>query len=439
MIEQFKTRMDGWRNLFSGIGKKGADKTEDNSFSKYSLFDDQTLSYIYDGDGLGTRIINRIPDDMTRTGWEIDNDKDGKIKEEQDRLKLGQILNQALKYARLYRGCIVVIITETGSLEIPLSSAIQKIVGLKVFSAARIQLFSSDFISDPNSPFFEDVEWFHVLLRDGSEQIIHRSRCIVFKGEMTSDYGDLDLQYKYWGFSIIQKIWNQLSNYGVSEKGVANLMQEFAIGKYTLANLAQILARNTPEAYEQIYNRIESIHYSKSIINAVLLDEKENYTRDSVNVTGLPELIDRAMMNLSAVCGIPVTLLFGRSPAGMNATGESDIRDYYDGVDVKRNNILLPEIQKITNIIGGYVYPSTTEKYTITFNSLWEPTRKEQAEIDNLEANTYEKWIVNMVLDPEEVRAKIFPELEQSTINRMEEEPEESILTEPLETMEEVI
>jgi hypothetical protein len=123
----------------------------------------------------------------------------------------------------------------------------------------------------------------------------------------------------------------------------------------------------------------------------------------------------------------------------MNATGESDIRDYYDGVDVKRNNILLPEIQKITNIIGGYVYPSTTEKYTITFNSLWEPTRKEQAEIDNLEANTYEKWIVNMVLDPEEVRAKIFPELEQSTINRMEEEPEESILTEPLETMEEVI
>jgi len=428
MIKNTQLKEDGWVNLIAGIGKSNSDKTEHNEFGSYQIFDDETLSLIYDGEGLGAAIIDTYANDMTRTGWIIENDKDQKIEKEQNRLKIEQVFNKALKYARLYRGSIIVMVTDRGKLEDKLSSNINKIIGLKVFSAARIELQSSDFVTDPNSEYFEDVEYFHVRLRNGQLQNVHKSRCIVFYGEMSSDSGNLDFQYRYWGFSTIQRIWDRLSNYAMTEKGVANLMLEFCVGKYKLTGLASILAQNTTEAFKKIYNRIDIINLSKSSINAVLLDaDKEDYTRDSVNVSGLSDLIDRSMMNLSSVCGIPVTKLFGRSPAGMNATGDSDIRDYYDKIDVKRKNILQSEIQKVIDIISGYVYPGTSEKYTITFNSLWEPTQKEQAEIENLQANTDEKYIANMVLDPEEVRTQRFPELLTHSLPVVEEEEIEEV------------
>lgn len=36
---------------------------------------------------------------------------------------------------------------------------------------------------------------------------------------------------------------------------------------------------------------------------------------------------------LSALTNIPQTILFGRSPAGMNATGESDFENYYNFIE----------------------------------------------------------------------------------------------------------
>ena len=56
--------------------------------------------------------------------------------------------------------------------------------------------------------------------------------------------------------------------------------------------------------------------------------------------TGLPDVYDRVMMDVAGAAKTPVTKLFGRSPAGMNATGESDMNNYYDYIDGLRENQL---------------------------------------------------------------------------------------------------
>ncbi|MFQ8761936.1 MAG: anti-CBASS protein Acb1 family protein [Intestinimonas sp.] len=57
-------------------------------------------------------------------------------------------------------------------------------------------------------------------------------------------------------------------------------------------------------------------------------------------------------LDLSGASRIPVTKLFGRSPAGMNATGESDLRNYYDYVDTLREAKLRPILEKLLPVPG---------------------------------------------------------------------------------------
>jgi len=393
------------------LGKLNVDKTRHNTFDGYEIFDDDFLSNAYDGDGLITKIVNVIPDDMTRAGWRITNDDDNLIWNEMIKMGAAKAINKALKYARLYRGSIIVMVTDRGRLEEPIPKG-AKLQQLRVYSASRIEISAINIIKDPNSIYFDDFDSFYIRTLSGDPFQVHRSRCLVFKGELTSDSGNLDLQYRYWGFSTIQKIWERVSNLASTEQSVANLMMELVIGKYSLSNLAAILAQSTQEALTQLYTRIEIINASKSIINAVLLDKDEDYTRDSANVSGMSDIIDRIMMFVSTVSEIPVTRLFGRSPAGLNATGESDERNYYDKVSSMQETILDAELKKLIGVIKGYISPNTLEESDIIYNSLWEPTQKEKAEIDYIKAQTDALYITNGVILPDEIMKQRFPDLD---------------------------
>ncbi len=414
-------RKDGWINLLAGLGKK-SDKTKHNDWGGYILFDDATLSNMYDGDGLTSNIVDVVPNDMTRNGWEIKNDHDNLIAKEQTRLNASSHFNTALKYARLYRGSVIVIVTKYGTLDTALTEKSGPIIALRVYGADRMPIQSNNIVDNPKSKYFEEVELFPIYKRNGEEMKVHATRCLIFRGETCSDNGELGLNYRYWGFSTIQKIWSRLSNYSTTERGIANLMLEFSVGKYKLSNLAQMLAQGE-DGIAACHNRIEIINASKSIINAVLLGENEEYTRETISVAGLADLVDRMQMNLSAVAKIPVSKLFGRSPAGMSATGEFDLRNYYDNASSAQETRMLFPLQYLTNYIGQYVYPggitaqdgNPAEEYTIEFNSLWEPTEKEQAEINKLNAETDNLNIVNQIYGPEEARTMRYSELDEDS------------------------
>jgi phage-related protein (TIGR01555 family) len=418
-------RKDGWSNVLSGVGKK-QDKTTHSEPGQILLLSDTLLSDMYDAPGLGSVVIDTLPNDMIKAGWEYENDEEQKIENEMTRLDATVKINEAIKYTRVYRGAIIVLVTKQGKLEDPIKPTSGEITNLKVYSAARLTtITSSDIITDPNSKYFDDVEYFEVRLLNGDQIKVHRSRCLVFKGSKSSDYERVDLQYLYWGLSIFQKIYDSLNYFETSFQSVVNVMQEFNIGKYTLKNLASLLAANDQASLEKIFTRIDIINVSKSVLNAVLLGEGEEFTTENSSLSGVPEVLDRMMMHLSSVARIPVTKLFGRSAAGMNATGEGDTRDYYDDVHNTQELWLRPRHQKLVNYIAGYVYPNSTDDYTITYNSLWEPTEKEKAETNKINADSDALYIDRSVVTAEEVRKIRFSELEGEAPEPLEEEEEE--------------
>lgn len=420
-------KKDGWMNLLAGFGKKNTDKTKDTIYEPPTILVEAELTNLWVGDGLAAKIVSVVPGDMTRKWIDIPGDKDDDILTELDRLDAEEKFAEALTWARLYQGAIIVIGAEgSGDLETPMPLKIKGISYLKVYPSSRVEIERQDFVTDQNSPFFGDVEVFRIQSITGDTLRIHRTRCLVFKGVPVpaDSAANIDLKMRYWGMSMLNQIWDRLKNFGAVEQGIANLMYEVVIGKYKLSNLAELLSEK--DGASKVYTRMEIINASKSLINGVLLGENEEYTRDTANTTGVPDIIDRFMMILSGITGIPVTKLFGRSPAGENATGESDARNYYDMVASQQKIKLKPPLQELVNKINGYL--GATKDPSIVFNSIWELTEREEAEIYKLNAEGDNIYNLMGAITAEEITVMRFPDLvegrDSDPIDPEEEEEE---------------
>ena len=300
---------------------------------------------------------------------------------------------------------IVLGINDGGKLEEPINAGrVKGIDWLQVYPIPRITSTITSLVKDPKSPYFGDFEKLDIQGITGAPFPVHRSRCLIFQGDpVPNTISSIGADYMYWGVSSLQSIWQQIKDLGAVSQSVANLMMEVIVGKYKLSNLVEMLSQNNTAA---LYTRMEIINASKSIINGVLLGEGEEYTRDTANLSGIPDVMDRFMMMLSAVSEIPMTRLFGRSPAGQNATGESDLTNYYDMVSSRQETQLQPQLQELVNLIN--LYTKVAKEPQVVFNSLWEPTQTETQVMKKQQAETDKTYIDAGVLTAEEVRASRF-------------------------------
>lgn len=382
------TNTDGWKNIITGLGMKRQDRTTNTSVAMAPKLLPVELTQLYYGEGLGHKIVTGLPGDMVRAGWEISGDKEGILYRAQKRLKVKKQLKEALSWARLYGGSIAVMdIPKTGTLDTPLNLDSLKgkaapMRSLRVYPSARIEMLSTDFVEDTSSPWFEGVEKFRVRkLYGGGYFEVHRSRCLVFYGLPNPGVEDDGLTHeeRFWGVSVLTPIVQGLSSLGAMLQGVGHMGQEFSVAKIKMSNLEQLVAEND---YASIEKRAEVIALTKSLIHAVLLGEGEEFTRENVTFAGVPETIDRMMQWVAGMSGYPVTRLFGRSAAGMNATGDNDMKQYYENVKADQELILEPELTTLLQVINwGEGSPVDDKDLLVEFSPLQPLSEAEQATV----------------------------------------------------------
>src|SRR5690606_6888876 len=177
-----------------------------------------------------------------------------------------------------------------------------------------------------------------------------------------------------------------------------------------IQNLAEMLAADQEGL---VLKRLEMLDMARSIERAVFMDaEKERFEYVTRSIAGMPETLDRLALRLSAGTGIPVTLLMGQSPAGLNATGASDIRLWYDNVRSQQNQHLTPRIGRVVRLAflskDGPTNGKEPEDWSISWRPLWQPTEKEQAETRYLTMQTDVGYIDRGVLSPRKVAESRF-------------------------------
>lgn len=389
-------RRDGWSNVLTGLGGS-LDKRKKTTYSVGTVFTHEELSDFY-ADGLVRRIVDTEPDDMTRE-WLHFVPAKGKSRKDADaletslaKLNVQASVNLARKWSRLFGGSLLFIgAKDGGSLDSPLRiDRVRSISYLRVFDLGEIITSQCVFDEDPFSSTFGEILLYKINAKVGAtrkELYIHSSRCIPFYGPRMPPSAlsvSSSLEVRTWGLSIIQIVWDYLSDFTSALGSVGVILQEFIIGKYRLADLDEMLSQGNESLLQ---TRIQAIDMTKSVIHAVLLGTDEEYSRDSASLSGIPDTLDRFMMILSAVTEIPVTKLFGRSAAGLNATGENDLRNYYDVIRSKQQNELTVSVKRIVDIVRKV--EKITSEPRLIWNPLMQMTEKDEMEKDRIDAERY--------------------------------------------------
>jgi hypothetical protein len=156
---------------------------------------------------------------------------------------------------------------------------------------------------------------------------------------------------------------------------------------------------------ERLQTRMQLVDMQRSSARAVLLDaDGEDFQRIKTDFTGYPEMLDRMMMRLASSIDMPVTILMGRSPAGQNATGDSDFQHWYDSIKSQQTNELTPKLLRVYSILAQ----GKLGDAEIEWCDLNEPTRRKRADDREAQAERDAIYIDKGVVIPEQVAVASF-------------------------------
>jgi phage-related protein (TIGR01555 family) len=395
---------DGLSNLVSGLGLIGKDKRVSDQFI-FSIMDRGQLEAAYRGDWVARKAIDIPAQDATRAWrtWEIDGDDVDKLEEEERRLNIRAKVRKALIQARLYGGSGIILGTGDADYKAPLD--VEKIGagGLKYAHVLPKQyLGAQEPIRDPGSPWFGEPRMYQLSLNTGDARQfeVHPSRVVRFQG---SELPDDALMTDGWGDSVLQAIYDAVHNAALAQESVSSLLHEAKIDVMSIPDLMTNIA--TDEYEQRLLRRFTVAQLAKSTHNTLLMDANEKWEQRQLNFTGLPDL---ARAFLGFACGaadIPVVRFLGESPAGLNATGASDIRNYYDSVSGKQESDLRPAMSRLDEATIRSALGTKPDGIWYCWDPLWQMTEQEVAALAKTKAETTQVY-VSTALIPSEALAK---------------------------------
>lgn len=438
-------RGDGYTNVLNKYGT-----TQDNSeayrYEREPIIPDMQLTSLYEGNGLFSKIIDTPAEEALKHGFNLNlnsDELDNFVEECLDELEWEEKAATAIKWARLYGGSIIVMLIDDGrGLEEPVDwQNIKSIDELRVFERAVVQpdyasLYMQDYGGKGNvnrTSKFGEPEFYYVTSMYGSF-MVHESRCLVFRNGVLPEQVS-NTTYQMWGMPEYIRIKRALRETVTAHTDATKLLERSVQAIYSMKNLASLLA--TDDGEDQVVRRLEVIDMARGLLNSIAIDaDGENYDFKSISFSGVKDVIDSTCNMLSALTNIPQTLLFGRSPAGENATGASDLENYYNFVEriqklmLKRNLRYLLDVVFRAGVASGEI--DEEPDYKLVFNPLWSLSDAEQATVEQTKASasltkaqTAQIYVDMQALDPSEVRRKLASDDEFTVEEIIDEEDED--------------
>ena len=368
---------DTFMNLAANLG--GAkDKSEAGRFYLTQRISRAEADALYHGNWLGGKIVDMMADDMTREWreWSATKRDVQDIEATERRLDLKRKVKLCMQRALRDGGSAMLI----GTGEDPTQEFRPQSIGkgglLYVVPVSRWEISCGSLIYDPISPWFGHPSEYRMSSPDGKWLTIHPSRVVLFNVNGT---GDILQTGEPWGASIFDRLRVPIRDLMAALAGVASMMAEAKVDIVKVPDLT--LKVSDPKFREAVVARFTMANSIKSINNALLLDAKEEWDQKTQTWGGLPDILDRLMLICAGAADEPVTKLFGRSPAGLNATGESDLENHYNAIRSKQENILRPTLALLDDAIVRSSLGRVPRSLSYDWRSLWSSSDKEKSEV----------------------------------------------------------
>lgn len=374
---------DGLENVVAGLGTD-RDKRSYSVWADPRILTRQELENMYRGSWLAKKIVNAVADDMTREWLHVtfDGEELGTtIEQAEKRFALKRKTNEALKWSRLYGGAVIIIGTRDRNLAKPLDVKNVRKGDLRYLHVVdRWRLSPAGSLNrDLESPNFGMPDSY--VLAESTVQV-HHTRVLRFNGEKLPYFAWL--RNAMWDDSVLQHVMDSLMNCDTTTQAIATMMFESNVDVVKSEGLADVLARKDGEAV--LTKRFQVAALLKSFNRMLLLDGTESYEKKQNSFANLDKVIQQFMIDVSGAADIPMTRLFGTSATGMNATGDNDVRNYYDMVSAKQEAELRPQLEYLYEVLVRSELGHMPEDFRFDFNPLWQLSETEQATVEKTRA-----------------------------------------------------
>ncbi len=344
--------------------------------------------------------------------------------------------------ARLFGGAALLIGTGEQDVSKPLRPDQVRKGGIRYLTVLqRRHLSPGTLETDPSSPFFDAPKSWRLSAGVDGNPDIHPSRLVMFRG---NELPDRALAYHHvgWGDPVLQGVLESVRNMDATAGNIASLVFEAKVDTIGVPNFMSNLGQPAYEAL--ILKRFQLAEIGKGINGTLIHDSEETLGQKTASFASLPDVLDRFMQLASGAADIPMTRLLGQAPAGLNATGESDMRNYYDRVAAMQTLEITPAMQVLDECLIQSALGARPEEVHFTWNSLWQITDKERADIGKVQVDTV-KVLRDTQLVPDDALAEAavnmltesgaMPGLEGAVNAYFEEHPDGEDGDEPGSTM----
>lgn len=441
-------REDGYVNLLNKYGTK-QDNSEAYKFEREPVIPDMQLTGLYEGNGLFSKIIDTPAEEALKHGFDLNLKSDevnAFVEDALDDLEWEEKAATAIKWARLYGGALIVMLIDDGrGLEEAVDwEHIRSIDELRVYERSIVQpdsssLYQQDYggkgVGNRVSKFGQP-EYYYVSSIYGSFKV-HESRCLVFRNGVLPEQTS-NATYLFWGMPEYVRIRRALRETVTAHTDSVKLLERSVQAIYSMKGLASLLT--TDDGENQVLKRLQLVDTSRGLLNSIAIDsEGENYDFKTFQFSGVKDVIDATCNMLSALTNIPQTILFGRSPAGMNATGDSDFESYYNFVEKIQRLMLKRNLRTLLDVVfrAGIASGDVAEEpdYKLEFKPLWSLSDTEQAAVDQtkaqteqIKAQTAQLYVDMQAIDPSEVRSRLASDEEFDVEDIISEDDEDDLL-----------
>lgn len=346
------------------------------------------LNSLYRDNWVVQNVVGIIPDDMTKKWFTLGGigpDRLRQLEQAQRRISLRDRINTGLKWGRLYGGAagILLIRGQEGMLDQPLDLEMVlpgTFAGLYIVDRWCGITPGMDLVDNMADPDFGLPAYYQVNSPEGGIVArVHHSRVIRFTGRELPYLEKL--AEMYWGESEVEALYQDVVKHDNVSANMAALTFRANVDTMEVENLDQLFSVASGTMQRRFWNTMQAQSVMRSNFGVHLVNKGDQVKNTQYTFTGLQEVYDSMCLDLSGASRIPVTKLFGRAPAGLNATGESDLRNYYDYVDTLRENMLRPILERILPVLCMSACGAAPGELDIIFPTLWTPTAKEVSEI----------------------------------------------------------
>ena len=366
--------------------------------------------------GLIRACIETVADDMTRAWITLKGGEkpdaggdDARLRElddAQERYGLRKVFHEAAELVGYEGGAFIFIDTGAGPGQLttplhlgPRSDEFTFGRSLRFSVVDPVNVFPGDYNS--TSPLRSDYfrpSWWWVL-----GERVHASRLIRLVANEVPVL--LRPAYNFMGIPQAQILWDYVLHFQQCRVAEARLLTKFSLTVFK-TNMTEILtsAQGTANLDARIRYMVQAANN-----DGVLAVDKdmEDVIKLETPLSGVTDIVRQALEFLAALNRTPAVKLLGISPSGFNATGESDIRNYYDHIRSQQAKVLRAGVQKALDCIQVKKFGELDRSLSFDFAPLGEEDRAALATQQKTRADTIAVYLDRGVISAEEARAAI--------------------------------